>query len=74
VKTVERYTDGVLEVPGSPHVLFTPGHTLGHCALHLPDRVVVIAGDAFVTLDPYAAKQGPKLVARAGGGHELSAW
>ena len=46
-------------------MLFTPGHTLGHCALHFPDRDAVIAGDAFVTLDPYTAAPGPKLVARA---------
>ena len=60
-----RYTDGTLPVPGSPRVVFTPGHTLGHCALHLPDRDVVIAGDAIVTLDPYTARRGPRLVARA---------
>ncbi len=28
-------------------------------------RDAVIAGDAFVTLDPYTAQRGPKLVARA---------
>jgi glyoxylase-like metal-dependent hydrolase (beta-lactamase superfamily II) len=62
---VVRYENGALPVPGSPRVLFTPGHTLGHCALHLPDRDVVIAGDAIVMLDPYTAKTGPRLVARA---------
>jgi glyoxylase-like metal-dependent hydrolase (beta-lactamase superfamily II) len=62
---VERFTDGSLPVPGSPRVLFTPGHTLGHCALHFPDRDAVIAGDALVMLDPYTAEKGPKLVARA---------
>src|SRR5688572_6492757 len=41
VKEVVRFTDGVLPVPGSPRVVFTPGHTLGHCALHLPDRDAV---------------------------------
>ena len=43
----------------------TPGHTLGHCALHLPDRDAVFAGDAIVTLDPYTGRTGPRLVARA---------
>jgi glyoxylase-like metal-dependent hydrolase (beta-lactamase superfamily II) len=56
---------GVLDVPGRPRVVPTPGHTLGHCALHLPDRDAVIAGDAVVTLDPYTARTGPRLVARA---------
>jgi glyoxylase-like metal-dependent hydrolase (beta-lactamase superfamily II) len=65
VGDVRRFSNGSLDVPGSPRVLFTPGHTLGHCAFHFPDRDVVIGGDAFVTLDPYTAKQGPKLVARA---------
>ena len=65
IKEVKRYREGVLPVPGSPRVVFTPGHTLGHCALHLPERDCVIAGDAIVTLDPYTARRGPRIVARA---------
>jgi glyoxylase-like metal-dependent hydrolase (beta-lactamase superfamily II) len=66
VKEVVRYgDDGTLPVPGSPRVVYTPGHTLGHCALHLADRDAVIAGDALVLLDPYTARKGPRLVARA---------
>jgi glyoxylase-like metal-dependent hydrolase (beta-lactamase superfamily II) len=56
---------GELDVPGSPRVLFTPGHTLGHCALHFPDRDAVIAGDALVMLDPYTGATGPRIVAGA---------
>jgi glyoxylase-like metal-dependent hydrolase (beta-lactamase superfamily II) len=63
--TAERYTDGVLPVPGRPAVVPTPGHTLGHCALHLADRDAVLAGDAVVMLDPYTGRTGPRLVARA---------
>ena len=55
----------MLDVPGRPRVIRTPGHTIGHCAFHLPDRDVVIAGDAVVTLDPYTGLSGPRLVARA---------
>jgi glyoxylase-like metal-dependent hydrolase (beta-lactamase superfamily II) len=62
---VRRYSDGALDVPGNPRVLATPGHTLGHCALHFPDRDAVIAGDALVTLDPYTARRGPRIVAGA---------
>src|SRR3954447_1913043 len=66
VGSVTRYHDGdTLPVPGRPVVVPTPGHTLGHCALHLPDRDAVIAGDAVVMLDPYTARRGPRLVARA---------
>ena len=65
VREVVRYESGVLPVPGSPTVVFTPGHTHGHCALHFPDRDTVIAGDAVVTLDPYTGRTGPRIVARA---------
>jgi glyoxylase-like metal-dependent hydrolase (beta-lactamase superfamily II) len=66
IAEVVRYGDaGPLPVPGAPVVVPTPGHTLGHCALHLPDRDTVLAGDAIVTLDPYTGRTGPRLVARA---------
>src|SRR3954452_20215601 len=66
IAEVIRYgDDDTLPVPGRPVVVPTPGHTLGHCALHLPDRDAVIAGDAVVMLDPYTARRGPRLVARA---------
>ena len=65
VREVRRFSDGVLPVPGAPRVVFTPGHTLGHCALHFPDRDAVIAGDALVMLDPYTAEPGPKIVVGA---------
>jgi glyoxylase-like metal-dependent hydrolase (beta-lactamase superfamily II) len=56
---------GTLDVPGRPTVVSTPGHTVAHCSLHLPDRDAVIAGDALVTLDPYTGKTGPHIVSRA---------
>jgi glyoxylase-like metal-dependent hydrolase (beta-lactamase superfamily II) len=65
VKDVVRFENGSLPVPGSPRVLATPGHTLGHCAFHFPERDAVIAGDALVTLDPYTGRRGPRLVAKA---------
>src|SRR5215217_2268442 len=65
ISHVRTFTNGTLEVPGSPHVVFSPGHTYGHCALHLPDRDVLIAGDAIVNLDPYTGGRGPQIVARA---------
>lgn len=52
-------------LPGSPLLVPTPGHTEGHCSLHLPDRDAVISGDALVTLDPYTGRPGPQVVAAA---------
>jgi len=57
--------DGTLDVPGTPKIVFTPGHTYGHVSFHLPDRDAVIAGDALVTLNPYTGGKGPQIVARA---------
>ena len=65
IKDVTRFTDGTLPVPGSPRVVFTPGHTLGHCALLFEDRDTLAVGDALVTLDPYTGATGPRLAARA---------
>jgi glyoxylase-like metal-dependent hydrolase (beta-lactamase superfamily II) len=53
------------DIPGRPRVVFTPGHTFGHCALHFPDRDTVISGDALVTLDPYTGVTGPQIVSGA---------
>ncbi len=65
IKEVKRYEAGTLSVPGSPRVVFTPGHTLGHCSFHLPESDAVIAGDALVTLNPYRGTRGPQIVAGA---------
>jgi glyoxylase-like metal-dependent hydrolase (beta-lactamase superfamily II) len=55
----------VLPVPGAPRVIFSPGHTFGHSALHLPDRDALLTGDALVTLDPYTGAAGPQIVSGA---------
>ena len=66
IGVVARYgNEGTLPVPGELTIVATPGHTLGHCALHLADRNAVLAGDALVTLDPYTRRTGPRIVARA---------
>jgi glyoxylase-like metal-dependent hydrolase (beta-lactamase superfamily II) len=67
IKEVARYDDasGPLPVPGRPQLVRTPGHTIGHTSLFLPDRDAVIAGDAVVMLDPYTGRTGPRVVARA---------
>jgi glyoxylase-like metal-dependent hydrolase (beta-lactamase superfamily II) len=66
VSDLHFFTPGdTLTVPGAPRVVFSPGHTFGHSALHLVDRNAVITGDALVTLDPYTGATGPRIVAGA---------
>jgi glyoxylase-like metal-dependent hydrolase (beta-lactamase superfamily II) len=55
----------VLDVPGAPRVVFSPGHTFGHSALHLVDSNAVLTGDALVTFDPYTGATGPQIVSGA---------
>lgn len=57
--------DDVLDVPGRPTVVFCPGHTYGHSALHLEDRSTLLCGDALVTFNPYTGGHGPQIVAGA---------
>lgn len=54
-----------VDLPGRPVPVWSPGHTDGHCGFHLPDRDVLLSGDALVTLDPYTGETGPRAVARA---------
>jgi glyoxylase-like metal-dependent hydrolase (beta-lactamase superfamily II) len=54
--------DGVLDVPGKPRAIFTPGHTEGHTSYHVPAAGVLLAGDELVTLDPVTRATGPRLI------------
>lgn len=51
-----------LDVPARPRVIPTPGHTEGHVSLHLPDRGVLITGDAIATLDVLSRERGPRFM------------
>ncbi|MFE6622334.1 MBL fold metallo-hydrolase [Streptomyces sp. NPDC057740] len=53
---------GPLDLPGRPVPVHTPGHTDGHCAYHLPDAGVLIAGDALVSGHPTSRIKGPQLL------------
>jgi glyoxylase-like metal-dependent hydrolase (beta-lactamase superfamily II) len=50
--------DTVLDVPGRPRVIPTPGHTAGHCSVSVADRGVLFAGDAMVNFDYASGESG----------------
>jgi len=59
----ETFKDGdVLDLPGRPRVLHTPGHTEGHSAFVLDDRGVVFTGDSLVSMDLVGPNDGPQLM------------
>lgn len=62
VRQVREYDAEPLDLAGHPVVIHTPGHTSGHCCLHLPDRGVLLAGDALMTEHAVAHDAGPQLL------------
>lgn len=56
---------GMLDVPGRPRVIATPGHSPGHVAFHLPERGVLLAGDSICTYHPLTGRRGPQVMPKA---------
>ena len=67
---VETFADAdVLDVPGRPRAVLTPGHSEGSACLHFEEHDVLFAGDALCTLNPLTGRRGPQI---APGGFNLS--
>ena len=63
VKGAETYADGdVLDVPGAPRVVHTPGHTPGHCVLVFEGVGALFVGDALCTWNPLTGARGTQLM------------
>jgi glyoxylase-like metal-dependent hydrolase (beta-lactamase superfamily II) len=63
VDSVVTFSDGeTLDLPGSPRAVYTPGHTVGHTAFHLPDRRILFSGDALATRDLFSEGTGPQFM------------
>ncbi len=63
---LQTFADGdVLDVPGRPRVVHTPGHTPGSVCFHLPGRGVLFSGDALVTMNMASRRRGPAVSMRA---------
>jgi glyoxylase-like metal-dependent hydrolase (beta-lactamase superfamily II) len=62
LREVATFGDGAtLDVPGSPRVILTPGHTPGSAALHVPSRNALFVGDAFATYAVTTGARGPQV-------------
>jgi glyoxylase-like metal-dependent hydrolase (beta-lactamase superfamily II) len=60
------FGDGdLLDVPGRPRVVGTPGHTNGHCAFHFEGHGTLFAGDALCTWNPLTGRPGPQIMPAA---------
>jgi glyoxylase-like metal-dependent hydrolase (beta-lactamase superfamily II) len=62
VEDAETFEEGVLDVPGRPRVILTPGHTPGHCALYFEEHGALFVGDAMCTVNPMTRRRGPQLM------------
>jgi glyoxylase-like metal-dependent hydrolase (beta-lactamase superfamily II) len=66
VERAETFSaDHVLDVPGSPGVVATPGHTPGHCAVHFKAKGVLSVGDALCTRNPVTGRVGAQVIRSA---------
>lgn len=58
---LETITDGtVLDLPGAPRIISTPGHTPGSVAVHVKALDAVFVGDAMATRNVLTGATGPK--------------
>jgi glyoxylase-like metal-dependent hydrolase (beta-lactamase superfamily II) len=58
LKTVED--NEVLDVPGSPRIIHTPGHTPGSVSVHVPALDALFLGDTMTTRNVLTGVTGPK--------------
>jgi glyoxylase-like metal-dependent hydrolase (beta-lactamase superfamily II) len=54
-----------LQLPGSPRVYLTPGHTVGHLAYHFASHGALFVGDAMCTWNPITTRRGAQLMPAA---------
>lgn len=62
LREVATFGDGAtLDVPGSPRVILSPGHTPGSAALHVPSLNALFVGDALATYAVTTGRRGPQV-------------
>ena len=50
----------MLDVPGSPRIIYVPGHTPGSVAVHVPAADALFLGDTMTTRNVLTGATGPK--------------
>ena len=61
--SVETFEDGdVLDLPGKPRVIHTPGHTEGHSCFAFGEHRLLFVGDALATQDFLGNRRGPLIL------------
>lgn len=63
IEGAETFSDGdVLDVPGAPRVIHTPGHTPGHSAILFEAHGALFVGDELCTRHPLTGAEGPQVM------------
>ena len=63
IERAETFAGGdVLDVPGRPRAIHTPGHTDGHCAFLFEGRRALFVGDALCTWNFFTGRLGPQVM------------
>ncbi len=63
IEGAEHFTAGdELDVPGSPQVIATPGHTPGHCSFLFAGHGALFVGDSMCTSNPLRRGDGPEVM------------
>jgi len=63
LEKVATFSDGdILDIPGRPRVVHTPGHTEGHTMFHCADGGILFTGDGLITMDLIGRATGPQMI------------
>ena len=65
IRDLSTFRDGeVLDVPGRPRAILTPGHTSGMCAFELGSTGVLAVGDALCNGNTFTGRPGVQILSR----------
>lgn len=67
ISEAKTFTGGqILDVPGQPEVITTPGHRKEHCSFWVEGSRLLFAGDALITFDAFSGKAVNPMPVRGG--------